>query len=84
MKYIRNLDKFFKEHSEYKIVHSHLDQVSGIILERANLAKIPVRIAHSHNTESGNNMIEKLYKEFLRKKIKKNATCLMRLLQRCK
>lgn len=72
--YTINLDNFFKQHTEYKIVHSHLNQVSGLILERANKANIPVRIAHSHSSQTNKNLIVRLYKNFLGKKILKNAT----------
>lgn len=73
-KYTKNLDKFFKEHSEYKIIHSHLNQVTGLILERAKKANIPVRIAHSHNSKSNKNLVIKNYKKYLQSKILKNAT----------
>lgn len=39
IKYTKNLDDFFKQHKEYKIVHSHINQVTGLILERANKAR---------------------------------------------
>lgn len=74
IKYTENLDKFFKQHKEYKIVHSHINQVTGLILERANKANIPVRIAHSHGSQSSKNLIVKAYKDYLGKKILKNAT----------
>lgn len=73
-KYTKNLDKFFKEHSEYKIIHSHLNQVTGLILERVKKANIPVRIAHSHNSKSNKNLFIKIYKKYLQSKILKNAT----------
>ncbi len=46
--YKRSLSAFFDEHPEYKIVHSHLNALSSIILDVAKKKKIPVRIAHSH------------------------------------
>lgn len=36
----------------YDIIHSHTDCVSGIILQIAKNMNVPVRIAHSHNTQS--------------------------------
>lgn len=72
--YKKQLEKFFKEHSEYKIIHSHLNQVTGIVLEVAKKCKIPIRIAHSHNTKASGNFITKIYKAHLGKKIKENAT----------
>jgi glycosyltransferase involved in cell wall biosynthesis len=47
----RALDTFFKEHTEYKIVHQHVSSLSYIQpLKSAEKAGIPVRIIHSHNT----------------------------------
>lgn len=47
----KDINHIFKtEH--FDIVHSHADCVSGIILQIAKNAGIPVRIAHSHNTQS--------------------------------
>lgn len=48
--YFKYMEKFFAEHSEYKIVHSHIDAMSYLPLKAAKKAGVPVRIAHSHNT----------------------------------
>lgn len=48
-KYTSILYNFFKEHSEYRIVHCHRDALCSIYLNQARKANIPVRIAHSHN-----------------------------------
>lgn len=50
--YERNLNKFFVSHPEYKIVHSHMDKFSGLVMRVAAKNKVPVRIAHSHNTKN--------------------------------
>ena len=63
--YSYNLDCFFKNHKEYKIIHSHINQVTGLILERAKKANIPVRIAHSHSSKSSKNPIIRIYKNYL-------------------
>ena len=76
IQYTRNLDRFFKEHKEYQIVHSHINQVTGLILEIANKNDIPVRIAHSHSSKSAKNPIVRIYKDYLGSKINKNATIL--------
>lgn len=47
-KYFKELDKFFNEHREYKIVHSHINENSGFVLRAAKKAGISCRIAHSH------------------------------------
>ena len=73
IKYTKNLDKFFQKHKEYKIVHSHINQVSGLILERANKAGTPVRIAHIHNNKHAKNYLIRLYKTYLGAKVNNNA-----------
>lgn len=47
-KYFKELDEFFKEHKEYKVVHSHINENSGFVLKAAKKAGIECRIAHSH------------------------------------
>jgi glycosyltransferase involved in cell wall biosynthesis len=46
--YKKKLNLFFDEHPEYKIVHSHLNALSSIVLSVAKNKNIPYRIAHSH------------------------------------
>lgn len=48
--YLGALDRFFGEHPEYRIVHSHLDCMSAIPLKAAKKHGVPVRIAHAHNS----------------------------------
>ena len=48
--YFSYMKRFFAEHPEYQIVHSHIDAMSYLPLLTAKKAGIPVRIAHSHNT----------------------------------
>ena len=48
--YFQYMKRFFSEHPEYKIVHSHIDSMSFLPLLTAQKAGVPVRIAHSHNT----------------------------------
>ena len=48
--YFAYMKKFFREHPEYKIVHSHIDAMSYLPLLAAKRAGVPVRIAHSHST----------------------------------
>lgn len=48
--YFRFMKQFFREHPEYKIVHSHIDAMSYLPLLAAKKAGVPVRIAHSHST----------------------------------
>ncbi len=48
--YFRYMENFFSEHSEYKVVHSHIDAMSYLPLLAAKKAEVPIRIAHSHST----------------------------------
>lgn len=75
--YMHALTKFFKAHP-YRIVHSHLETTTGIILGAAKRAGVPVRIAHSHNsrfTRVGLAAVpENLFKSWCRSRIVPNAT----------
>ena len=77
IEYTKNLKEFFKTHHNYKIIHSHIDQVSGLILKIANKCDIPIRISHSHNTKNTNGIFGKIYKKYLQNKINTNATDLL-------
>ncbi|MDR2647896.1 MAG: glycosyltransferase [Oscillospiraceae bacterium] len=71
----KRLRRFFKEHSAYTIVHSHLETTTGVILAAAKQAGIPVRIAHSHNTRyPPANFAVRLLKDACKKKINPAAT----------
>jgi glycosyltransferase involved in cell wall biosynthesis len=72
--YGKSLEEFFKSQFEYKIVHSHLDKMSGLVLKAAKKAGIPVRISHSHNTSSEGSMAAKFYKWYIGQLINSNAT----------
>jgi glycosyltransferase involved in cell wall biosynthesis len=75
--YMHALTVFFKTHP-YRIVHSHLETTTGIILGAAKRAGVPVRIAHSHNsrfTRVGLAALpENLFKSWCRSRIVPNAT----------
>lgn len=73
-KYVKCLEEFFKSHPTYKIVHSHLDKMSGLVLKAAKKAGIPVRISHSHNTNSEGGTAAKLYKWYMGQFISSHAT----------
>ncbi len=71
--YLNALDKFFKEHKEYQIVHCHAYTIGYFCLKAAKKAGIPVRIAHSHNNETVHD-IKYLPKLFMQRMFTKNAT----------
>ena len=66
--YKKELKNFFLAHPEYKIVHVHQDCLSSVALKCAKECGIPVRIAHSHNSNQDKN-IKYLIKLFYMRKI---------------
>ena len=74
LRYKKELKEFLLNHKEYKIVHSHLNEVSGPVMQVCKSINIPVRIAHSHNIRNSNKILQKLYKMYLKTKINDNAT----------
>lgn len=54
--YFAYMKRFFAEHPEYQIVHSHIDAMSYLPLLAAKRAGVPIRIAHSHNTSIDRDM----------------------------
>lgn len=66
--YLNQLDSFFKEHPEYKIVHSHVDCMAGIPLKYAKKNGVPVRIAHAHSSNQTKNkkyLLKLFYKRMI-------------------
>lgn len=51
-KYYFALVKFFSEHPEYRIVHTHTHARMDIVLKAAKKCGIKCRIAHSHNARN--------------------------------
>lgn len=54
--YYAYMHRFFAEHPEYKIMHSHIDSMSYLPLKAGKKAGVPIRIAHSHNTSIDRDM----------------------------
>lgn len=66
--YRHALNQFFLAHPEYRIVHVHQDCLSSVILKAAKKSGVPVRIAHSHNSNQDKNikyLIKLYYKRFI-------------------
>jgi glycosyltransferase involved in cell wall biosynthesis len=59
-KYLNAADIFFKDHPEYRVVHSHISATGVFPLYIAKRNNVSVRISHSHNTRGG-----KLLKHFV-------------------
>lgn len=49
--YFKYMKRFFEEHEEYQIVHSHIDTMSAFPLLAAKCSRVPLRIAHSHTSK---------------------------------
>ena len=47
-------NEFFKKHPEYRIVHGHQTNTGFVYLREAKLNNVPVRIAHSRNSNKEN------------------------------
>ena len=71
--YFRYMRHFFKEHPEYKIMHSHIDPMSYLPLKAGKIANVPIRIAHSHNTSIDKDL-KYLLKMYYRERITSVAT----------
>ena len=70
----KNLYRFFCEHPEYKTVHSHLNDRSGIILTQAKKAGVINRYAHSHIANPKHNFKRKLISSFFKLYFKNSVT----------
>lgn len=77
--YKQALKRTLINYGEYDVVHSHILFFSGIVLEVAKEQKVPIRIAHSHNTSDSKkaSIYREIYRTIMRKKIVKNATDLI-------
>ncbi|WP_051556412.1 glycosyltransferase family 1 protein [Alkalihalobacterium bogoriense] len=52
-RYFQLLDDFFKHNTEYKVVHSHINENCSFVLKAAKEHGVPCRIAHSHLSDLG-------------------------------
>lgn len=73
IRYRIELKHFFRKHTEYQVVHSHLDMVSGEVVECAKKAGVKCCITHSHNTDTTGNWCVKRLKEYYQTKIPRYA-----------
>lgn len=56
----------FREHTEWKIVHSHMNALNVFPLHQAKKAGVPVRISHSHSTAGKGETAKNIVKAILR------------------
>ena len=72
--YTHQLKSIFKK-NDYKIIHTHMDAMGAWVLKVAKQCGIPIRIAHSHNTQHlSTNPIKLFFLEQARKNINRYAT----------
>ena len=64
--YLKDLDAFFAEHSEYSIIHNHLSETGLFVMRSAKKSGIKSRICHAHSVSSGIN--SKTFVRFIMKK----------------
>lgn len=75
LKYKKVLDKFFKVHNDYDVVHMHSSSKNYMVLKKAKKYGIPVRIAHSHNIDfQTKNPIKKFIGNIFKIYLKKYST----------
>ena len=75
IKYKKEVNDFFKEHNDYKIIHLHGTSKNYYILKVAKKHNIDIRITHSHNTNFyTNNLIKKFIGNILKNKLIKYST----------
>lgn len=71
--YIKALEKFFKEHKEYKIIHGQMTNTASIYMPIAKKHGVTTRIAHSHNSHGKVGMLG-VVTDILKKPVFKYAT----------
>ena len=61
---------------QYDVVHAHVGWPSGIVLRQAMLARVPTRIAHSHNSDDlhPSSLLRNAWRAAMRGAIQKHAT----------
>ena len=72
--YQRELYKFFQTHPEYKVVHSHQNELSGMILKQAKRAGVLARFAHAHIVFTPKNIFNEFEWWFFQRFFPNNVT----------
>lgn len=49
-KYKKEVQAFFKQHKEYKIIHGHISELGYFLYKEASRQQVPVIICHAHNS----------------------------------
>lgn len=72
-RYKREFRNFLEQHTEYRIIHSNLEERSYFPLRIAAEKGIPIRIAHAHNRPVGFNL-KSIFREYFRMRLPKYVT----------
>ena len=73
LSYKKTLGAIFIDNPEYRIVHSHIDSLSALPLYIAKKTGVPIRIAHSHNSNFDTDS-KKIIRNLAKRLIKYQAT----------
>ncbi len=75
LKHKKNIEKFFQQHHDYKVIHMHSSSKNYMVLKYAKKYGIPIRIVHAHSvTFQTKNKLKQLLGNVLKKPLKKYAT----------
>lgn len=72
-RYKREFRDFLKQHPEYTVIHSNLEERSYFPLRIAAEQGVPVRIAHAHNRPVGFDL-KSVFREYFRMRLPKYVT----------
>ena len=74
----RRVSKLMRDDGPYDVLHSHVHHYGGLVLRLAARAKVPMRIAHSHNdtrpAEADASWQRRLYLRLMKRWIRRCAT----------
>ena len=76
--YKKAVRAFYREHPEYKVIHSHMSELGYYDFIEAEKAGVPVRICHAHNRPYGLDLkspVRWYYKTMMRAHITDLFTC---------
>jgi glycosyltransferase involved in cell wall biosynthesis len=74
LSYGRRLRELLRAHGPYDVVHSHLHLFSGMVMRAAHQAGVPVRIAHSHTSQTESSPARLVYAALMGRWIRQHAT----------
>lgn len=73
--FVKQLEKFMKEHGPYDVVHANNNLISAWVLLAAKKANVPIRLAHSHSASHfGKSWKQNIYSYLRRFMIDRLAT----------